>query len=149
MITIGDPVPDMALRTDEGTPLALPDLNGRAFALFLLGPTLQPNAEMLLGEIADTTERFLSMEVSPIAVIGESVERLAEYRKRHDPPFLLLSDGEMVMHRRFRSGDEDPATAWIVDRQGRVVDIIPSLPSSELVHLAVSRAARGLNAPQT
>lgn len=149
MITIGDRVPDTALRTDEGTPLELPDLNGRAFALFLLGPTLHPNAEILLGEIADATERFLSLEVSPVAVCGESVESLAEYRKRHDPPFLLLSDGEMAMHRRFRSGDEDPATAWIVDKQGRVIDVIPSLPFGELVYLAVSRAAKGLDTPQS
>ncbi len=148
MITIGDQVPEMALRTDEGTPLGLPDLSGRAFALFLLGQTLQPNAEMLLGDIADATERFLSMEVSPVAVSGESVDRLADFRKRHDPPFLLLSDDQMILHRRFRSGDEDPATAWIVDKLGRVVDVIPSLPSSELVHLALNRAARGLDAPQ-
>jgi hypothetical protein len=51
----------------------------------------------------------------------------------------------MAMHRQFRGGDEDPATSWIVDKRGCVVDVIPSLPADELVHLALSRAARGLD----
>ena len=91
MITIGDTVPEIKLRTDEGTPLSLADLKGRAFVLFMLGETFSPTVERLLNALSKNVNRFLTLDVSPIAVLGDTVENLADYRDHYEAPFLLMS----------------------------------------------------------
>ena len=144
MLTIGDRIPDLKVRTDEGTPLTLNDLKGRAYVLFLLGDTFTPTVERLLDVLAKKVSRFLSLDISPIAVIGDSVENLADYREQSDAPFLLLSDDEMSLHRRLRGEDRNLAIAWIINKEGTVLDIMPHLPPTELISMTVDRASRAV-----
>jgi peroxiredoxin len=142
MIGKGDRVPDHAMRTDEGTPLALSDLKGRNLAVFMLGATFSPTVERLFDVLTRNVSRFLSVDVSPVAVIGETVESLATYRDQHDVPFLLISDTTQTVHDLMGSlGGGSPAV-WLVNRESMVIDIIPMLPPTELVSVAVDRATR-------
>ena len=142
MIAVGDKIPDLKVRTDEGTPLNLSDLKGRSFVLFLLGETFSPTVERLLDVLAKKVSRFLTLDISPIAVLGDSVENLADYREQSNAPFLLFSDDEMALHRRLRGEDQNLAIAWIVDKEGTVADIMPYLPPTELISMTVDRASR-------
>jgi peroxiredoxin len=144
MIAIGDKIPETKLRTDEGTPLALTDLKGRAFVLFVLGPSFTPTVERLLDELSKNVSRFLSLDVSPIALVGDTVENLADYRDHYDTPFLLISDEDLTLHSQLRGDDESLATAWIVDKEGTVVDIVPFLPPSELIAMTRERVTRSI-----
>jgi peroxiredoxin len=142
MIVKGDKVPELTLRTDEGTPLSLTDLKGRSLAVFLLGETFSPTVERLFEVLTRNISRFLSLEVSPVVAIGESVESLATYRSEHDVPFLMMSDVANRLHQAMGNlGGSSPAV-WLVNRDGTVLDVIPMLPPTELVSVAVERASR-------
>ena len=142
MIGKGDKVPDCAMRTDEGTPLSLTDLKGRSLAVFMVGDSFSPTVERLFDVLTRNVSRFLSLDVSPVAVIGETVESLSTYRDRHDVPFLLVSDPMRILHDSMGSLGETAPAVWLINRESTVLDVIPMLPPTELVSVTVDRAAR-------
>ncbi len=142
MIRVGENVPDFEVRTDEGTPLSIADLKGRSLILFLLGESFTPAVERLLSVLAKHTSKFLSLESSPVAILGETVEQLSAYRERNNVPFLMLSDPSLTIHWKFREEDGDDVGVWVADQSGLVVETIPMLPPTELVSVAVKRSER-------
>ncbi|MDJ0766194.1 MAG: redoxin domain-containing protein [Myxococcota bacterium] len=142
MIQIGETVPDMGVRTDEGTPLSLADLKGRAIAIFLLGESFSPTGERLLSVLADSADQFMAFDMSPIPILGETADSLADYREANDVPFLLISDKELRLHKHLRGDDGEGVGVWIVDTQGKIIDTIPVLPPTELTRVVLERIAR-------
>ncbi len=142
MIRVGDKIPDIELRTDEGTPLALTDLAGRAIVVFMLGEGFTPTVERLLRVLGKNTGRFLAIDVSPVAVLGETTDQLAEFREHNDVPYLLISDPALSLHRRLMGEDGYEVGVWIVDEESVTRETIPTLPPTELVALAAERAQR-------
>jgi peroxiredoxin len=135
------------MRTDEGTPLSLADLRGRAFALFLLGDDFSAAVERLLIVLSEETGRFFSMNCSPIAVMGAPCERMAAFREQHDVPYVMISDSDLALHGKFTGETDRSGGAWIVNRHGIVVDIVPALPPSELVRLSLVGTNRTISIP--
>ena len=142
MIGIGDSVPDLQLRTDEGTPLSLLDLKGRGFTVFLLGAAFTPTVERLFEVMTRNIGRFLALDISPIAVLGESVDNLTDYRSRNDVPFLLLSDEQLQLHAVLGNEKENAPMVWLVNNEAKILDMLPMLPPSELISVTIDRAAR-------
>jgi peroxiredoxin len=135
-------LPRVAVRTDEGTPIGLADLEGRAMALFLLGGPLDARGERILALIEENIDELFGLEVSPIAVIADTVEGLASFRQGYDVPFLLLADADRALHEAFREEDGAGVDVWIADAGGVVVEMIPTLAPAELVRLAIEACAR-------
>ena len=135
-------MPSLALRTDEGTPITLRDLRGRALVIFLLGETFTSTAERSLDVLTEHIGHFMTLECSPVVVLGEPVERLAAYRERNDVPFLLLSDHGLALHERITGKETIGVGACIVDARGAVIDILPMLPPTELIRLTLDRLHR-------
>jgi peroxiredoxin Q/BCP len=144
MIGIGDQVPELELRTDEGTPLSLQDMRGRRMAIFFLGGTFSPTVERLFEVLSRNVGRFLSLDISPVAVLGETVENLATYRSHNDVPFLLISDEHQQFQKLLGAAGEKAPAVWIVNAKGVVLDMLPMLPPTELVSVAVDRGARAM-----
>ena len=144
MITTGDTVPDIELRTDEGTPLSLADLKGRALCLFLLGSAFTPTVERLLDLISKNVSRFFSLNISPIAVLGESADHLGDHREEKDAPFILIADERFALHECFRGRDDNLAAVWLVGEEGVVLDVVPMLPPTELLGVTLDRTSRAL-----
>lgn len=142
MIRIGETVPNIELRTDEGTPLSLTDLKGRALVVFLLGESFNPTSEQLLSLLSENIGRFLALDSSPIAVLGESPEKLAEYREIHDLPFMFISDPAFKLHRKLKGDNLLELGVCVVGSDSVVTETLPSLPPTELVRLAIERMSR-------
>jgi peroxiredoxin len=100
--------------------------------------------ERLLDLLDRNINRFLSFDVSPIAVFGDSVENLADHRSERNVPFILLSDENFELHDHFRGSDGNLAAVWIVNNDSIVLDIVPMLPPTELVAVSIDRAHRAL-----
>lgn len=147
MIQIGDKIPNIELRTDEGTPLSLTDLKGRALAVFLLGEAFSPTTERLIHVLSEYAETFLAEDVSPIPVSGQSARHLAQFREQNDVPFLLISDQNLLLHRTLRDKDGNGVNVWLLDAEGVVIDTIPVLPPTELTRVVLERIRRDKNAP--
>ena len=60
----------------------------------------------------------------------------------YDVPFLLMSDEKLRLHNALGREKQNAPMVWIVDKDGVVLDMLPMLPPSELVSVAVDRAAR-------
>jgi peroxiredoxin len=142
MIGIGDKAPDLPLRTDEGTPLSLHDFKGRGIAVFLLGATFTPTVERLFEVLTRNINRFMALDISPIAVLGETAENLEQYRNHNDVPFLLMSDDKLRLHAILGRNKDNAPMVWLIDKDNVILDMLPMLPPSELVAVAVDRAQR-------
>ncbi len=139
MIRAGETIPDVELRSDEGTPIALPDFKGRGLVVFLLGDAFSPTVERLLRVLAENTKQFMEMNFSPIAALGEPASQLVKFRKQNDVPFLLVSDLSFALHTGLRGDDGEGVAAWIVSDESIVLDVVPTLPPTELVNVVLGR----------
>ncbi len=146
MILKGDRIPDIELRTDEGTPLSLNDLKGRSMAVFMLGEALTKTTREILSVLGENAGRFLAVDTSPVVVSGEPVETLAAFRSKKNVPYLLISDNNLNLHRCLGGKDKEGCGVWIVDNEGFVKDTLPLLPAVELIRLAAERASRSSRA---
>ena len=142
MIRGGQKVPDVELRTDEGTPVSLADFSGRATVVFLLGELFSPTGERLLKVLSQNTDRFLSLNFSPVAVSGEQVVELKKYSKLNKVPYLLVSDVSCKLHKVLREDDGEGISVWIISDEGEVIDAVPILPPTELVNVVLERINR-------
>jgi peroxiredoxin len=142
MIGIGDKAPDLPLRTDEGTPISLQDFRGRGTAVFLLGRAFSPTVERLFEVLTRNINRFMTLDISPIAVLGETADILAQYRSHNDVPFLLMSDENLHLHMTLGRDKDNAPMVWLIDKDGVILDMLPILPPSELVAVVVDRAQR-------
>lgn len=142
MIALGSPVPSLELRTDEGTPISLRDLQGRALALFLLGTSFTPTAERLLDVLSQNAGQFLTQDFSPVAVMAQDVAALCAFRQRQDVPFILLSDADSRLQQAITGDESCRVGACLIDERSTVVEILPLLPPTELVRMTVERISR-------
>lgn len=140
----GDRVPDVELRTDEGTPLRFADLEGRALAVFFLGAADDPESLALLRALARRAAAFLAVDVSPLVVLAASIPTLEALRARLDPPFLLLACANPDV----APDPESPgglSGAWVVSPGGIVIEALPKLAAEEMAALALTVAERAFD----
>ena len=142
MIQVGDKAPDIDLRTLAGTPISLSDLKGRAVIVFLLGGTMAPAINSLLTALTEHTDRFLDLDISPIAVLTKPEEQLGNYPQATSAPYLIMVDHNLSLHEQFQGIDGKEVSVWLIDEHSVVIDTIPVLPPVELVRLSAERARK-------
>ncbi len=142
MIQVGNSVPDMDLRTLSGTPISLRDLKGRSLTLFLLGHSPPPAVNSLLTALTEHTDRFLTLDVSPLVVLTNPDHQLGEYPRADHAPYLITVDADFSLHKQFQGVDGKDVGVWLIDDNSVVIDTIPVLPPVELVRLSAKRASK-------
>lgn len=140
---VGDPAPKIAGRTDEGTPLALADLAGRALAVFALGGPVDAPRLGTLAALAERTGDFLDRAHSPVALLAGPQPVLASIRDDLDPPFLCLADPRGAIHRAL-GGPEGARLGgvWLFGEDGRVSAALPRLGTDELLKAVLAAVER-------
>ena len=142
-LVIDDDIPDIAGRTDEGTPISLADFKGRALAVFFLGKGFERTEITMVKNIKRHIDDFLEFECSPIVVSQESEEVLSSIRESEDLPFLLLSDAGGAIHAAVNGGATDASIgSWLVNDEGKVVSAVHPMPPREQVNATVASLSR-------
>ncbi len=124
-IQVGDTAPDFTLPTQSGAPVSLKDFIGKtAIVLYFYPKDNTPGCTTEACAFRDSYEVFKEAGAEVIGISSDSAESHQQFASRHRLPFILLSDANGAVRKRYGV----PATlgllpgrvTYIIDRQGIV-----------------------------
>src|SRR2546421_6006055 len=134
-VQIGDLAPDFTLLNQSGTPVSLGDFLGKQHIVLYFYP--KDNTSLCTEEACafrDSYEVFKDAGAEVIGVSSDSVESHQQFAKEHQLPFILLSDVDGVIRKRYgvpTAFGLPGRVTYIIDRQGIVRRIFFSQFTSE------------------
>jgi peroxiredoxin Q/BCP len=94
MVKVGDPAPDIELRTDAGEPFRLSDLKGKRVVLYFYPKADTPGCTTEACEFRDHLKQFSSKGTAVVGVSPDKPGAQAKFKTKYDLPFTLLADEE-------------------------------------------------------
>ncbi|TMF42101.1 MAG: peroxiredoxin [Chloroflexi bacterium] len=123
-VQVGDSAPDFTLLDQSGTPVCLGDFLGKKHIVLYFYP--KDNTSLCTEEaraFRDSYEVFKNAGAEVIGVSFDSVESHRQFAEEHQLPFILLSDADSILRKRYDvpTAFELPGrVTYIIDRQGIV-----------------------------
>ena len=123
-VQVGDSAPDFTLLDQSGTPVCLGDFLGKKHIVLYFYP--KDNTSLCTEEACafrDSYEVFKDAGAEIIGVSSDSVESHRQFAKEHQLPFILLSDVDGVIRKRYGVPTAlglPGRVTYIIDRQGIV-----------------------------
>jgi peroxiredoxin Q/BCP len=143
-VQVGDLTPDFTLLNQSGTPVRLGDFLGKKHIVLYFYP--KDNTALCTAEACafrDSYEVFKGVGAEVIGVSSDSVESHQQFAAAHRLPFILLSDADSIIRKRYgvpTAFGLPGRVTYIIDRQGIVRHIFFSQFTSER-HVAVALQA--------
>jgi peroxiredoxin Q/BCP len=103
---VGDPAPDIALRTDAGVEFHLSALKGRRAVLYFYPRADTPGCTTEACEFRDAIPKFASKGAAVIGVSPDKPPAQAKFKRKYDLPFTLLADEDKAAALAFGVGKE-------------------------------------------
>ena len=130
-IGVGDRAPDFALPAAEGGQFRLSDLRGRrAVVLYFYPKDETPGCTAEACGFRDSYEVFKEAGAEVVGVSDDSEESHRAFAAHHRLPFVLLSDGEGEVRRRYGVsrwlGILGGRVTFVIDRDGIVRHVFDS-----------------------
>ena len=123
-VQVGDSAPDFTLLDQSGTPVCLGDFLGKKHIVLYFYP--KDNTSLCTEEaraFRDSYEVFKNAGAEVIGVSFDSVESHRQFAKEHQLPFILLSDADSILRKRYgvpTAFGLPGRVTYIIDRQGIV-----------------------------
>ena len=123
-VQVGDKAPDFTLLAQSGAPVSLGDFLGKKHIVLYFYP--KDNTSLCTEEACafrDTYEVFKDTGAEVIGVSSDSVKSHRQFAKEHQLPFILLSDVDGVIRKRYgvpTAFGLPGRVTYIIDRQGIV-----------------------------
>ncbi len=129
-IAVGDPIPDVTLTDHRGVQRSLSEFRGRPIVVYFYPANNTPACTMEACAFRDEFEHLQGLNAEVVGISGDSVASHADFAKRHNLPFTLLSDE----HNHARNAFGVPKTlglfpgrvTYVIDQQGVVRHITTS-----------------------
>jgi peroxiredoxin Q/BCP len=120
----GDIIPDFVLPDQDGNPYDIKNVKGKKNLVIYFYPkdeTAGCTAEAC--SFRDNYEAFTDLGAEVIGISSDGIESHGKFRSRHQLPFVLLSDSEKSVRKRFGVptnflGLVPGRVTYIVDREG-------------------------------
>ena len=100
-VTIGEKAPDFDLETDSGKRLSLGELRGKVVILYFYPKDDTPGCTTEACEFRDLFPRFTRGKAVILGVSPDSPRKHANFKKKYDLPFTLLSDKDHKVAERY------------------------------------------------
>jgi thioredoxin-dependent peroxiredoxin len=123
-VQVGDLAPDFTLLNQSCAPVSLADFLGKKHIVLYFYP--KDNTSLCTEEACafrDSYEVFKDAGAEIIGVSSDSVESHRQFAKEHQVPFILLSDIDGIIRKRFgvpTAFGLPGRVTYIIDRQGIV-----------------------------
>jgi peroxiredoxin Q/BCP len=101
MPLLNRPAPDFTLESDSGERLTLSGLRGKTVVLYFYPKDDTPGCTREACEFRDSFPRFERRDTVILGVSPDSARKHANFRKKYDLPFLLLSDTDHRVAERY------------------------------------------------
>jgi peroxiredoxin Q/BCP len=131
MLNIGDRAPDFRLEDGSGESVSLSDFWGKTVVILFFYP--KDNSRICTREACgfrDSYELFKELGSEVIGISSDSSPSHAEFASRHRLPFILLSDTDGVVRKRFgiskTFGLLPGRTTFILDKKGIIRHVFSS-----------------------
>lgn len=95
MIEEGKEAPDFTLKSDEGSDVSLSDFRGKNIVLYFYPRDGTPGCTREAIEFRSLEKDFEEENFVIIGISNDSIESHQKFKKKHDIPFILLSDPEI------------------------------------------------------
>lgn len=131
-VRVGDKAPDFTLPSQAGTPVGLSDYRGERVVVLYFYP--KDNTRGCTAEACafrDSHEVFAEAGAEVIGVSSDSVDSHGKFSSRHQLPFVLLSDKDGAVRKRYgiptSFGILPGRVTYVIDREGTVRHIFSSM----------------------
>jgi|TARA_B100001964_G_scaffold188140_1_gene209384 peroxiredoxin Q/BCP len=130
-IRVGDEAPDFTLISASGQKISLKDyIDKKNIVLYFYPKDNTPGCIREACGFRDNYEVFKGMGAEVIGVSSDSLEKHQGFVKKHNLPFILLSDEKKKVRKKFgvpsTLGLIDGRVTYIIDKKGDVRHIFSS-----------------------
>ena len=136
-MNIGDKAPAFSLPDKSGNMISLSEFLGKRVVLYFYPKDNTPGCTRQACAFAAAFEEFKKKDIAVIGISKDSVESHRKFAEKHDLPFILLADPELLAIKAYGVWQEKKLygkvsfgvvrTTFIIDEQGFIADIMPKV----------------------
>ena len=137
MLEVGTKAPGFTLLDKDGKEVSLADFVGRKVVLYFYPRDNTPGCTRQACAFAGAYKGFQEKDVVVIGISKDSVASHAKFAQKHDLPFILLSDPELVAIQGYDVWKEKKLygkvsmgvvrTTYIIDENGVIEKVMPKV----------------------
>lgn len=137
MLEVGMKAPDFTLPDKDGNQVRLSDFKGKKVVLYFYPKDNTPGCTRQACAFAQNYSAFEEKGVVVIGVSKDSVASHAKFAEKHQLPFILLSDPELVAIQGYDVWKEKKLygkvsmgvvrTTYIIDEEGIIEKVMPKV----------------------
>ena len=134
MLEIGMKAPDFTLQDKDGNQVALSDYAGKKVVLYFYPRDNTPGCTRQACAFAQNYDGFKERGIEVIGISKDSVASHAKFADKHELPFVLLSDPELVAIQEYDVWKEKKLygkvsmgvvrTSYVIDENGIIEKVI-------------------------
>ena len=137
MLEVGMKAPDFTLPDKDGNQVSLSDFKGKKVVLYFYPKDNTPGCTRQACAFAQNYGAFEEKGVAVIGVSKDSVASHVKFAEKHQLPFILLSDPELVAIQGYDVWKEKKLygkvsmgvvrTTYIIDEEGIIEKVMPKV----------------------
>ena len=137
MLEVGTKAPGFTLLDKDGNEVSLADFAGRKVVLYFYPRDNTPGCTRQACAFAGAYAGFKAKDVVVIGVSKDSVKSHAKFAEKHELPFILLSDPELIAIQGYDVWKEKKLygkvsmgvvrTNYIIDENGIIEKVMPKV----------------------
>lgn len=122
MLEVNDQAPDFSLQDEQGNTFTLSSRQGERLLLVFYPGDNTPVCTRQLCDYRDGVDSFAGLGVSVIGISNDSAESHRKFKEKHQLPFTLLTDPDLVVAALYDSKGlmGMKRSVYLVDEEGRV-----------------------------
>lgn len=94
-LKVGDPAPELKLKTDAGADFDLQSRKGRWTVLYFYPKAATPGCTKQACAFRDNIAQIRKLDADIFGISADKVEAVSEFKKKHSLNFTLLADPEL------------------------------------------------------
>ena len=137
MLTVGEKAPEFTLQDKDGNTVSLSDFAGKKVVVYFYPKDNTPGCTRQACAFAASYEGFRAKDVVVIGISKDSVASHQKFAAKHDLPFILLSDPELIAIQAYGVWQEKKLygkvsmgvvrTTFIIDENGVIQKVMPKV----------------------
>lgn len=141
-IQMGDKIPEFSLKDQDGNAFSIASLIGKKVLVVYFYPKdYTPGCTKEACSFRDSYEDFKTLGAEVIGISDDSVTRHLKFSKSYKLPFILLSDSDNQVRKRFGVSSNlfgliPGRVTYVVDKKGIVVLVFDSMNASKHIKKA-------------
>ena len=143
MLEAGVKAPEFKLQDKDGNLVSLSDFKNKKIVLYFYPRDNTPGCTKQACSFRDNYEEFKSKDVVVIGISKDSIKSHTNFAKKHDLPFILLSDPELEAIKSYDVWQEKKLygkvsmgvvrTTYIIDENGMIEKVYDKVKTDKNV----------------